>query len=123
SVPALSTDSDFKNRVKLSPYYYSSDDGTRIHRAALCFEPNGKLWIGDTATGRMLRFNENGTNAIYDTNFMFVPHTYRVSVDPNNQQRVFNEYLEFIVDYNQPITNGWTPTNFWGYDMLPVSGS
>jgi hypothetical protein len=59
----------------------------------------------------MLRF---GLDGLCDSWFMYLAHTYMVSVDANNPQRVFAGFLEFRVDYNTPLASAWALTNYWG---------
>jgi hypothetical protein len=104
------------NQLKLCSYYYDADDASRgpdnrVYRPVLCFQSDGKLWISDTATSRMLRFDASG---LCDNWFMFVAHTYTASANPNDPKRVFMGYLEFEVDYTKPLKNGWVLKNYWG---------
>jgi hypothetical protein len=107
---------DYRRSVKLSGHYFDADamtnGGTRVANAVLCFQSDGKLWVGDALTSRMLRFDTEG---LCDTWFMFVAHTYVASVDPNDPRRVFAGYLEFEVDYTKPIASSWTLKNHWGH--------
>ena len=54
----------FRESLKLSGFYYDADGTTnadaRITNAVLCFQEDGKLWVSDTLTSRMLRFDTNG---------------------------------------------------------------
>lgn len=104
----------FRESVKLSGFYYDADGTTnsdaRITNAVLCFQEDGKLWVSDTLTSRMLRFDTNG---LCDSWFMFVAHTYNAYVDPNDPKRVFAGHLEFEVDYTNAISNCWVLKNCW----------
>jgi hypothetical protein len=99
----------FRENVKLSGYYY--DNGRSNASAALCFQSDGKLWVPDAFTSRMLRFDTAG---LCDGWFMYNSHSYGAFADPNDPSRVFNNYLEFQVDYSQPVETGWVLTNYWG---------
>jgi hypothetical protein len=105
---------EFRQTVKLSGFYYDADGTTnadaRITNAVLCFQSDGKLWVSDTLTSRMLRFDTNG---LCDAWFMFVAHTYSAYVDPNDPARLFAGHLEFAVDYTNAISNCWTLKNCW----------
>ncbi len=115
SILIPSTDSSFRSQVKLGAMWW--DKTQKKTNATVCFQQDGKLWVSDTATSRMLRFTTNGG---CDAWFMFVPHTYSASADPNDPQRVFNEYLEFRVDYSTLTqTGGWVLTNYWGFNITP----
>lgn len=100
----------FRTNLKLDPHYFESNSEKAID-AALCFQSDGKLWVGDAITARMLRFDTSG---LCDAWFMYVPHSYCGFADPNDPSRVFNQYLEFRVDYSQPLQTGWVLTNYWG---------
>ena len=104
----------FRENVKLSGFYYDADGTTnadaRITNAVLCFQSDGRLWVSDTLTSRMLRFDTNG---LCDAWFMFVAHTYNAYADPNDPKRVFAGDLEFEVDYTNAISNCWTLKNCW----------
>lgn len=113
SILAPANQPGFRDRVKLGALWY--DKQNRATNATVAFQPDGKLWVSDTTTGRMLRFTTNGG---CDAWFMFVPHTYVASADPNAPHRVFNEYLEFRIDYNALSPHGgWVLTNYWGHDV------
>ena len=119
AVPYPTTnDTNFAKIVKLGGYY--DDDGQRIPRATVCYQTDGKLWVSDTATSRMLRFNADGS---LDTFIETVPHSYRVSVDPNNTNRLFVNYLEFRVDHSQPFKTSWVLTNYWAHDFTKTNGA
>jgi hypothetical protein len=109
--------------VKLGGYYLdkAGDGGNlfSIPRATVCYQADGKLWLSDSATARMLRFNADGS---LDSYIQTVPHSYRTSVDPNNVSRVFANFVEFRVDHSQPIKTGWVLTNYWGNDIITTNG-
>jgi hypothetical protein len=104
----------FRESVKLSGHYYDADGTTntdaRITNAVLCFQADGKLWVSDALTSRMLRFDTTG---LCDAWFMFVAHTYNAYVDPNDPKRVFTGALEFAVNYTNSISNCWVLKNCW----------
>jgi hypothetical protein len=114
SVPAPTNTIEFRYNVKLSGFYYDADGTTnsdaRITNAVLCFQSDGKLWVSDTLTSRMLRFDTAG---LCDSWFMFVAHSYHAYVDPNDPKRVFAGHLEFEVDYTNTISSCWTLKNCW----------
>jgi hypothetical protein len=45
---------------------------------------------------------------------MYLPKSYRVAVDPAQPTRVFNQYLEFAVDYSRPLSEAWRLVRNWG---------
>ncbi|MGA2247314.1 MAG: hypothetical protein ABSH48_20170, partial [Verrucomicrobiota bacterium] len=87
-------------------FFNGQNDGT-----FLCFAPDGSFWVGDGGNNRSLHFSA-GCN--YIEQIMFQPHSYVVSVDANNPSRVFNQFLEFNVDYTKPLSQAWTLVNNWG---------
>lgn len=76
----------------------------------LCFAPDGSFWVGDGGNHRYLHFSESRS---YLDQIMYQPHSYVACTDQNNPARVFNEFLEFAVDYTKPLSNGWTLVNNW----------
>jgi hypothetical protein len=125
SVPfPVTGDTNFAKRVKLGGYYLDKVPGFganmfAIPRATVCYQADGKLWVSDSATARMLLFNSDGS---LETYIESVPHSYRTSVDPSNVSRVFANFLEFRVDYSQPIKTGWVLENYWGNDIITTNG-
>lgn len=80
----------------------------------LAFAPDGSFWVGDPGNYRELHYNSS--KAWIET-IMSMGVTYSTSVDPNNINRVFANYLEFAIDYSQPLTGstGWSLVKNWGY--------
>lgn len=93
--------------VATNKFWFSNgqNDGT-----FLCFAPDGSFWIGDGGNNRSLHFSGACS---YLEQIMSQPHSYAVSVDPNNPSRVFNQFLEFNVDYTKPLSQAWTLVNNW----------
>ena len=74
------------NQLKLCSYYFDPNGNpTPDHRVsipAVCFQSDGKVWVGDAATSRLLRFHTTGTQAgKFDTLIQYVAHTYTACVD------------------------------------------
>lgn len=44
---------------------------------------------------------------------MYQPFTHLSSVDKNDPSRVFNQFLEFHVDYSRPLAQSWQLVNNW----------
>jgi hypothetical protein len=76
----------------------------------LCFEPDGSFWVGDNGNFRNLHFDVNHN---YIEQIMLQPYTYLTSFDGNNPSRVFDEFLEFSVDYSKPLATSWKLVNNW----------
>ncbi len=73
------------------------------HIDYIAYQPDGKIWIGDTGNARVVLLQADGTYVNQITN---VPSSYNVTVDPNNPIRVFNNLLEYERDYSKPLDNG-----------------
>ncbi len=83
----------------------------------LAFAPDGSFWVGDPGNYRELHYNSS--KAWIET-IMSMGASYSTCVDPNNINRLFANYLEFAIDYSQPLsaTTGWTLVKNWGYSSL-----
>jgi len=65
-------------------------------------------WVGDGGNHRSLHFS---AALNYLEQIMYQPHSYIACVDQNNPARVFNQFLEFSVDYTKPLAQSWTLVN------------
>ena len=83
--------------------FYFNDVGTNVRLPFICFESNGSFWVSDPGNYRVQHFAAGRT---FINRIMFLPHSYSIRVDKNNSTRVFNEYLEFAVDYSKTLDNG-----------------
>ncbi|MFD2826831.1 hypothetical protein ACFSYG_10115 [Leeuwenhoekiella polynyae] len=73
----------------------------------LCYQDDGKLWVGDTGNYRSLRFN---TDYTLDDFIMYQCWIRSMGVDRSNPTRVFANYLEFSVDIekgNWKLVKNW----------------
>jgi hypothetical protein len=86
-------------------FFDGENDGT-----FLCFAPDGSFWVGDGANHRSLHFSAARN---YIEQIMFQPHSYVSCVDQNDSTRVFNQFLEFKVDYTKPLAQGWMLVKNW----------
>lgn len=84
----------------------------------ITYHPDGTFWLGDPGNYRELHFTAAKTYIEY---IMSLGATYSTCVDPNNNTRVFGNYLEFTIDYSQPLATGWTLTKNWGYLYAPTN--
>ena len=82
----------------------------------ICFAPDGSFWVGDGGNHRSLHISSSQN---YLEQIMWQPHSYTDSVDANNPSRVFNQFLEFSVDYTKPLSNSWTLVNNWEAALGP----
>ena len=85
-------------------------DGQYFSSTFITFAPDGSFWVGDGGNHRSLHFDASRN---YLEQITYQPHGYVDSVDQNNPSRVFNQFLEFIVDYTKPLSNSWTLVNNW----------
>jgi hypothetical protein len=83
----------------------------------LCFAADGSFWVGDGGNYRALHFSANRN---YLEQIMYQPHSYVACVDQNNPSRVFNQFLEFSVDYSKPLSQAWTLVNNWAVGVDPA---
>ena len=80
----------------------------------LTFQPDGTFWVGDGGNHRVMHFSVPGN---YLEQIMYQPHSYATTVDPNNPSRVFNQFLEFNVDYTKPLQQSWALVDNWGANL------
>jgi len=97
--------------IKLTRFGHWFIDGGRNPRTAACFQNDGKFWLSDTATTRLIRFNADG--APDGTVIHWTPHSYIMAVDKNNRRRVFNRFIEYL---------DGQPVRFYGNDPDVVFG-
>jgi DNA-binding beta-propeller fold protein YncE len=74
------------------------------------FQPDGSFWVGDPGNLRNLRFSAQRR---YLDQIVYMPASYIVAVDLNDPTRVFRHFLEFRVDYSQPLAKSWTLVRNW----------
>jgi len=86
-------------------------DGEFTAGTFICVVPDGSYWLGDGGDHRNLHFDSTGTN--YLEQIAWNPHGYCCAVDPNNPSRVFNQFLEYVVDYSKPLQAATLVKN-WG---------
>jgi len=82
----------------------------------LCFAPDGSFWVGDGGNHRCLHFS---AALNYLEQIMYQPHSYVACVDQTDPTRVFNQFLEFKVDYTKPLSQAWTLVNNWKANVDP----
>ncbi len=104
------------NGVAVNTNKFWFDSGEAVG-TFLCFAPDGSFWVGDGGNARSLHFAAGCT---YLEQIMHQPHSYVACVDQNNPTRVFNQFLEFRVDYTKPLSQAWTLVNNWKVGVDPV---
>jgi len=90
---------DFRNESISNPFITFNSDGT--------------FYVGDGGNWRVLKFNSS--RVLQDT-LQFIPMNYTISMDINNNERIFAGFLEFSRDRNASLsgTTGWTFVANWG---------
>lgn len=92
--------------------FYFSDLKTAVKgsSSSITFQPDGSFWVLDKWNNRMVKYNANRT---YNTDIMSMHQTYSCAVDQTNSARVFGEYIEYEVDYTNPLKSAWTFKRNW----------
>ncbi len=98
--------------VTNTKYFFNDYRGNTF--SFLAYAPDGSFWVGDPGNYRELHFTSGKT---FIETIMSMGATYSSCADPNNITRVFGNYLEFAINYSQPLTGstGWTLVKNWGY--------
>jgi hypothetical protein len=76
----------------------------------LAFAPDGSFWVGDPGNARNLHFSPGRE---FLEQILYLPRNYVVAVNSANPRRVFSHFLEFEVDYAQPIASSWRLVANW----------
>jgi hypothetical protein len=96
-------------------WWTTTDFGVGNDRGTtLAYEPDGSFWVGDAGNRRTLHLSANGS---YMGQLMYQPRAYTSAVVAAAPHRVFINFMEFEVDYTQPIETGWTLVRNWGAGM------
>ncbi len=80
----------------------------------LTYLSDGSFYVGDVGNFRVQHYNKD---QIFMDRVMFLKNVYNTSVDKKNPKRIFSDFLEFEVDYNQPMganNNSWKLVRNWG---------
>lgn len=117
----------YMNTVTVSNDRFALADLRGQHVTFVRHQADGSIWIGDSGNLRCQHFASNGT---FIESIMYIPlycsytnntksgACYNVNLvyggSPNS---VFNELLEFNIDYSQPIGSGWTLINNYNYNL------
>ena len=82
-------------------------------------QPDGKLWVGDSANCRSLLFTVSGARYAYHDQIAWIGAHYSVAIDRNNAARVCANWLEFEIDFSkQPGERGWWKlARNWGFGI------
>ena len=93
--------------------FFFSHQNTNVRGSFIAFQTDSSFWIGDPGNERLLRFSAARTHL---NTISTLPHSYSVEADRNNPTRVFNDYLEFKIDYTKtlgPNNGSWTLIRNW----------
>ncbi|HEY4198173.1 MAG TPA: PA14 domain-containing protein, partial [Mucilaginibacter sp.] len=102
-----------KNALVTDNKFYFSDQREQL-ATFIAFENNGSFWVGDPGNDRVQHY---AADRSFIERIMLLPTSYSTSVDPNDPDKVFSDYLEFKVDYSKPLnpSNGsWKLEKNWG---------
>lgn len=83
--------------------FYLSDDVNQLGETYICFDKNNGFWMGDVGNERALHFSRN---RVLQEKIEYLPHSYSVAVNKTDSSRVFNEFLEYKIDYSKPLQAG-----------------
>jgi hypothetical protein len=90
-------------------FYFSDVSGT-INDTFIAFAPDGSFWVGDSGNYRVQHYSASRS---FIDRIQYMQHSYSSAVDQNNTKRVFNQFLEFAVDYSKPLATAWTLAKNW----------
>lgn len=100
--------------------FYIYDLGLGNYPTGVAHQNDGSLWVLDTGNFRYQHFNSSGN---FIDNIMCMPRMYCVNVCANQNTQIFANFLEYTLDYNQPLANGWILINNWGYSVSNTNTS
>ena len=123
----------FKNATGAAAWTYGALGGMAVNgpsitsnafdftsRTYIAFQADNTFWIGDQGDSRVLHFSINGNTLVYIEQIAFQGASYQSTVDLTDPTRVFNQFLEYSVNYALPVggTNGsWTLVKNWLYGL------
>lgn len=93
--------------------FYFNDSVTMLTKPFIAFQADSSFWVGDVGNERVQHYN---ASRVFINRIMCLPHSYSTSADKTDPTKVFNEFLEFKVDYSKPLlpNNGsWKLVNNW----------
>ena len=109
--------------------FFFKDSARQIQTESfIAFQSDSSFWFGDPGNDRIQHFSASRN---FIETIMSLPCTYSIRADPNDPTRVFNDFLEFEIDYSKklaPNNGSWklvrnwrkgVPLNFFGsYNVL-----
>lgn len=109
--------------------FYFNDSTTDLTKPFIAFQTDSSFWVGDPGNERVQHYS---AARAFINRIMCLPASYSTAADRNDPTRVFNQFLEFKIDYSKPLkpNNGsWTlvnnwrrsiPANYYQSDMMRV---
>jgi hypothetical protein len=98
--------------VTNTKFYFSDLRGN--YPCSITYNTDGSFWVVDYGNSRMLHFSSSRT---YIEQVAYLGRSYSSGLCGNDSSRVFSDYLEYAVDYTNPIQQAWTLKNNWGYNI------
>ncbi len=95
-----------------------------ILQGMICPQSDGSFWITDLATENRTMHFSAARAFISDIQYA---RSYNAAADQNNATRVFQNFVEYQIDYSKAFTQnqGWTPVRNWNYlgtkNLLPTA--
>jgi hypothetical protein len=117
SLWTLGTAGGYNNSPAVTNTKFYFSDIREVRPCSVAFDSDGSFWVLDHGNSRLQHFS--GSRNYLET-VMYLARSYDSNVDPHDSSRVFSDWLEFAVDYTQPIQQCWQLKNNWGYN-IPVS--
>ncbi|WP_080241344.1 PA14 domain-containing protein [Spirosoma rigui] len=90
--------------------FYFSDASGGINDTFIAFAPDGSFWVGDSGNYRVQHY---AASRNFIDRIQYLQHSYSSAVDQTNPKRVFNQFLEFAIDYSKPLASSWTLVRNW----------
>ena len=93
---------------------------TFSNQAFIAFQSDNTFWISDGGNNRTLHFSINGSSLTYVEQILYNDVSYAATVDLTDATRVYNNFLEYSVNYSLPLggTNGsWSLVRNWAYGL------
>jgi hypothetical protein len=94
--------------------------GDNNSQTYLAFQSDNTFWVGDKNNGRTLHFSIGNNTLNYIEQITYNAASYQTTVDLTDATRVFNNFMEYSVNYALPLggTNGsWTAVRNWGFGL------
>ena len=117
---SLGSQGGYMNNPEVNDYkFYFNDSTTMLTKPFIAFQEDSSFWVGDPGNERVMHYSSSG---VFKESIMCLPHSYSTVVDRNNPSRVFNEYLEYEIDYGKPLgpQNGsWKLKRNWRRGIKP----